>query len=88
MNGEKVQDDWATLERVLPGAFGGTYSYLNVVMYCFKCNNRGAAKISKLIKRSIAPEMKKASGIMQKRAIKAAVKEGRIDLSEYNYGQF
>ncbi len=88
MNGEKVQDDWATLERVLPGAFGGTYAYWNVVMFCFKCNNKGSSKISKIIKRGIKDDMKNAGGKMRKIAIAEALREGRIDLSPYNYGQF
>lgn len=88
MNGDKIQDDWATLERVLPGAFGGRYRYENLVMYCFRCNNRGASKISKMVSRCIPKKMRHLGGPAQKEFVIAAIKEGRIDLSPYNYGQF
>lgn len=88
MSGEKVEDDWATLERVLPGAFGGRYRYENLVMYCFKCNNKGAKQISNIVRRHIPKKLHNAPGGVQKECITQAVKDGRIDLTPYNYGQF
>ncbi len=88
MSGEKIQNDWATLERVLPGAFGGKYVYSNLVMFCFGCNNKGARHISKAVQRHIPKKLRNSGGAVQKEIITAAIRDGRIDLSPYNYGQF
>lgn len=88
MSGERIQNDWATLERVLPGAFGGKYVYANLVMYCFGCNNKGARHISKAVQRNVPKKMRNAPGAVQKEIVAQAIRDGKIDLSPYNHGQF
>lgn len=88
----KAHKDWATLERVLPGAFGGTYTYANVVMNCFVCNNKGASKISKkineVIRRMQGGKPNRLNGDKQREMIKLALETGMVDLTEYDFGQF
>lgn len=87
----KVDQRWATLERVLPGAFGGTYAYTNVVMYCFKCNNKGASKITKhinqIIRRLQGGKPNRLKGDKQREMIAQALLDGVVDLTEYDFGQ-
>ena len=77
----------ATIERVLPGAFGGTYQYYNCVMACARCNSRTEGdKVNNIISRTL-----KKYGIRFEETCRREIREllqkeirkGAIDISQY-----